>query len=57
MAGFLYLVMHSRTRQIVAMQVGSRNKETAEKLFFKLHRFLTSITCLGLLWKAVDSYH
>ena len=24
------------TRQIVAMQVGPRNKETAEKLFFKL---------------------
>ena len=33
---WLWLVMHSKTRQIVAMQVGSRNKETAEKLFFKL---------------------
>ena len=33
---WLWLVMHSRTRQIVAMQVGARNKQTAEKLFFKL---------------------
>ncbi len=33
---WLWLVMHSRTRQVVAMQVGPRNKETAEKLFFKL---------------------
>lgn len=33
---WLWLVMHSKTRQIIAMQVGSRNKETAEKLFFKL---------------------
>ena len=28
--------MHSKTRQIVAMQVGARNKQTAERLFFKL---------------------
>jgi IS1 family transposase len=28
--------MHSKTRQVVAMQVGPRNKQTAEKLFFKL---------------------
>lgn len=33
---WLWLVMHSRTRQVVAMQVGPRNKRTAEKLFFKL---------------------
>ena len=30
------LVMHSKTRQVVAMQVGLRSKETAEKLFYKL---------------------
>jgi len=28
--------MHSKTQQAVAMQVGSRNKQTAEKLFYKL---------------------
>ena len=33
---WLWLVMHSKTRQILAMQVGSRSKETAEKLFYKL---------------------
>jgi IS1 family transposase len=33
---WLWLVMHSKTRQIVAMQVGPRSKQTAEKLFFKL---------------------
>ena len=33
---WLWLVMHSRTRQVVAMQIGPRNKETAEKLFYKL---------------------
>jgi len=33
---WLWLVMHSKTRQIIAMQVGSRNKQTAEKLFHKL---------------------
>lgn len=33
---WLWLVMHSKTRQVVSMQVGPRNKETAEKLFFKL---------------------
>ena len=33
---WLWLVMHSKTRQVVAMQVGPRNKQTAEKLFFKL---------------------
>ena len=33
---WLWLVMHSKTRQIVAMQVGARNKETAERLFAKL---------------------
>jgi transposase-like protein len=33
---WLWLVMHSKTRQIIAMQVGPRNKETAEKLFYKL---------------------
>lgn len=33
---WLWLVMHSKTRQIVAMQVGPRSKQTAEKLFYKL---------------------
>ena len=33
---WLWMVMHSRTRQVVAMQVGPRDKQTAEKLFFKL---------------------
>lgn len=33
---WLWLVMHSKTRQVVAMQVGPRNKQTAEKLFYKL---------------------
>jgi hypothetical protein len=33
---WLWLVMHSRTRQVVAMEVGPRNKQTAEKLFYKL---------------------
>jgi len=33
---WLWLVMHSRTRQVVAMQVGPRDKQTAEKLFAKL---------------------
>jgi len=33
---WLWLVMHSKTRQVLAMQVGARNKETAEKLFYKL---------------------
>lgn len=33
---WLWLIMHSKTRQVVAMQVGPRNKQTAEKLFFKL---------------------
>jgi len=33
---WLWLVMHSRTRQVVAMQVGPRSRQTAEKLFYKL---------------------
>ncbi len=33
---WLWLVMHSKTRQIIVMQVGPRDKQTAEKLFFKL---------------------
>ena len=33
---WLWLVMHTKTRQVVAMQVGQRDKQTAEKLFFKL---------------------
>ena len=33
---WLWLVMHSKTRQIVGMQVGKRDKQTAEKLFAKL---------------------
>ena len=33
---WLWLVMHSRTRQVVAMEVGHRNKQIAERLFYKL---------------------
>jgi insertion element IS1 protein InsB len=33
---WLWLVMHSKTRQVVAMQVGPRSKQTTEKLFYKL---------------------
>ena len=33
---WLWLIMHSRTRQVVAMEVGPRDRKTAEKLFFKL---------------------
>lgn len=32
----LWFVMHSRTRQVVALDVGPRNKQTAERLFYKL---------------------
>lgn len=28
--------VYSKTRQMIAMQVGPRDKQTAEKLFFKL---------------------
>lgn len=37
---WLWLVMHSKTRQVVAMQVGTRDKQTAEKLFYKLPEHL-----------------
>lgn len=33
---WLWLVMHSKTRQVISMQVGPRNKMTAAKLFHKL---------------------
>lgn len=33
---WLWLAMHSKTKQVVAMQVGPRDKQTAEKLFYKL---------------------
>jgi len=33
---WLWLIMHTKTRQVVAMQVGPRDKMTAEKLFYKL---------------------
>jgi len=33
---WLWLVMHSKTRQILAMEVGARDGKTAEKLFAKL---------------------
>src|SRR5262249_38655432 len=33
---WLWLVMHSRTRQVVAMEIGPRNRATAERLFYKL---------------------
>lgn len=60
---WLWLVMHSRTPQVVAMQVGPRNKATAEKLFFKLPEplkkkpsvILTSpMSTMGLLTKYSD---
>lgn len=37
---WLWLVMHSRTRQVVAMEVGARDKATAERLFYKLPELL-----------------
>lgn len=43
---WLWLVMHSKTRQVVAMQIGARNKETAEKLFYKLPDTLKKIPLL-----------
>jgi len=54
---WLWLVMHSRTRQVVAMQVGPRSKQTAEKLFYKLPEplkkkpstILTSSLCIPTL--------
>ena len=33
---WLWLVMHSKTRQILAMEVGARDGKTAEKIFAKL---------------------
>ena len=33
---WLWLIMHSKTRQVVAMQVGPSSRQTAEKLFYKL---------------------
>ncbi len=33
---WLWLVFHKKSRQILAMQIGSRNKKTAELLFAKL---------------------
>ncbi len=33
---WLWLVLHTRTRQVIAMQVGPRDKRTAEQLFVKL---------------------
>ena len=33
---WLWLVMHSKTRQILAMEVGARDGKTAEQLFAKL---------------------
>jgi transposase-like protein len=54
---WLWLVMHSRTRQVVAMQVGPRSKQTAEKLFYKLPEslkkkpstILTTSLCIPML--------
>lgn len=37
---WLWLIMHSRTRQVVAMEVGSRDRATAERLFYKLPELL-----------------
>jgi hypothetical protein len=33
---WLFLIQHQRTRQILAMEVGKRDKNTAERLFAKL---------------------
>jgi IS1 family transposase len=33
---WLWLIMHFKTRQVVAMQLGPRDKQMAEKLFYKL---------------------
>ncbi len=52
---WLWLIMHSRTRQVIAMEVGPRDKRTAEKLFFKLpdplkkKPFTTLITSIYML--------
>jgi len=52
----LWLVMHSRTRQVIAMQIGPRSRQTAEKLFYKLPEslkkkpstILTSSLCIPM---------
>ena len=33
---WLWLIMHSRTRQVVAMEIGLRDRATAERLFYKI---------------------
>ena len=33
---WLWLIMHSRTRQVVAMEIGPRDRATAERLFYKI---------------------
>lgn len=33
---WLWLVLHKKSRQVLAMQIGPRNKKTAELLFAKL---------------------
>ena len=55
---WLWLVMHSKSRQVVAMQIGPRSKQTAEKLFYKLPELLkkkpsiilTSSLCIPTLF-------
>ena len=42
---WLWLVMHSETRQILAMEVGPRNGKTAEKLFAKLPGHIKKKLC------------
>jgi hypothetical protein len=56
---WLWLVMHSKTRQIIAMQVGAKDKQTAEKLFFKLPESLKkkpSITLINSLYTMKSSH-
>lgn len=59
---WLWLVMHSKSRQVIAMQVGPRSRKTAEKLFYKLPEavkkkpstILTSSLCIPMLYP-IDS--
>lgn len=56
---WLWLVMHSRTRQVVAMEVGPRDRKTAERLFFKLPEPLKkkpSTTLITSLSTAMSSH-
>jgi transposase-like protein/IS1 family transposase len=58
---WLWLVMHSRTRQVVAMEVGPRDRATAERLFYKLPEplkkkpFTILTTCLCIAKSSLTS--